>query len=89
MSKQPQNSGPLYAVYAEDTDRRHLLGFATGERIDIEAFFDDRKIYGLVLDVVQPVHVHEGFAAQRALLLAEKAELEARLESLNRKLKGE
>lgn len=84
MPSQPET---IYAVYANSTDRRYLLGFATGEIKDIEAFFDDQKAYGLNLERVKAQHIPPGFADKRAALLQQKAAHEAEVRKIDSQLK--
>ncbi len=77
----------IYAVYAQHEDRNHLLDFAIGDKKDIEAYFDDRAAYGLVLEPVNPLIIEEGYAEKRDAILEEKKKLEERLKILDLRLK--
>lgn len=77
----------IYAVYATDNDRNRLLDFAIGAKEDIEAYFDDRKSYGLVLEPVNPLIIEAGYLVKRDAILKEKKQLEERLSVLNLRLK--
>ena len=76
----------IYAVYADHAYSRTLLGYATGNVEDIEAFFDSRKAYALVLVEVVSRHIPPGYAAKHNNLMARKQDLESELEQLNKEL---
>jgi hypothetical protein len=84
MPNQPEQ---LYAVYSNHTNGRSLLGIATGAEIDIEAFFDDRKAYGLSIEPIQVQHIPAGYAIKRDELLQKRARLEEELADLNKQIK--
>lgn len=77
----------LYIVFATHTDRDIFVGFATGEVEDIEAYFDDRKAYGLRIEEAKPIKVEAGYAKRKNELAMKKAFLEAELRTLNNKMK--
>jgi len=76
----------IYQVEAEGLDRNQLLGFATGAKSDIEAYFDDRKDYGLVLSLVVPKHIPAGYATQKQDLLEQKEDLQRQMLALERNI---
>ena len=80
-------SKTIYAVYANVPDRRYLLGFAIGQVDDICAYYDDKKAYGLDLEKVDPLVIPAGFAVKRKGLLAQRDQLQAQLDKLNKELK--
>lgn len=75
------------AVYAAHVSREVLLGYATGDMVDIEAFYDDQKGYGLTFKEVKVQHIPTGFAKKCAALNELKAEHEKEIERINRDLK--
>lgn len=75
------------AVYASYVDRRYLLGYAVGRRRDIEAYFDDRKVYGLEFVNVIAIHIPPGYAEKKEGLMGQKAQLEKELRELEDKIK--
>lgn len=77
----------IYAVYATDTDRNYLLGYCTGDRKDIETVFEDRKGYGLELEVVKVVDISPTFAADIRAVKLQKSQAEAAIKNANEKLR--
>lgn len=77
----------IYAVYAEHTDRRQFLGLAVGEVRDIEAFFSEKKAYGLTLERADIQYIPQGFATRKAALMGKKRELQQQLIELEAELK--
>ncbi len=56
----------VYAVYAKNIDRNIFLGYCTSEsKEDIEAYYDDKKCYGLMIEQVRPVKIPAGFATKK------------------------
>lgn len=84
---EPRQRETIYAVYAKHTDQNYLLGHAIGEVEDIEAYFDDRKAYGLVLEQVDPVSLRSGYAEKRAELLRQRDELERAMNQIDAELR--
>ena len=80
---------PVVAVYATQPERQQLLGFAAGDLQDIQAFFDDRKAYGLEIRRLQYIRVPTGFAQRKKELERRKTELLQELEEIKSELKGE
>jgi hypothetical protein len=76
----------IYAVYATDTDRDRLLGYATGNTVDIEAYFDSRKGYGLEINPITICHVPPGYSSQHRELIAKRADLERQINELNKQI---
>jgi hypothetical protein len=76
----------IYQVEAKGANRNTLLGYATGEKADIEAYFDARKAYGLILSLVVPKHIPAGYAAKRLSLQAQKEELQRQMLELDRQI---
>lgn len=74
------------AVYGTDPDRHYLLGYAYGDSRDIQAYFDDRKGYGLEFETVNPVYVQEGYADEKTQILVEMEDLQRRLDELKSQL---
>ena len=56
--------------------KNRLLGYATGTIEDIEAYFNDRMGYGLVITPLTPVDIPVGFAVKQKALLIRKEQLE-------------
>lgn len=75
---------PIYAVYSVHEDRNILLDFACGNKEDIEAYFDERKAYGLEFVLVDPIVIEPGFSSKKSHLLRKKKELENQLKALSR-----
>ena len=65
-----------YQVEATGLDRNTLLGFATGDRADIEAYFEEHKAYGLILSLIVPKHIPAGYADSKEDLMKQKEELQ-------------
>ena len=76
----------IYAVFATQPDRLHLLGYATGDPVDIRAYYDDRKAYGLELKRVKTLEIPKGYAAEKETLVAKKKDLESQISQINDKI---
>jgi len=79
-------SPPLYAVYANQLDREQFLGVATGVVKDIEAYYDQKKSYGLRVEPLKIVEIPEGYAGKYEKLIKERVVLEERLKQLNKEI---
>ena len=80
----------IYKVTTEgDVEGRtiKILGYATGKRGDIEAYYQDKKCYAIHLDPITVENITIESANQRAADFKKKKELEHQLEELNKKLK--
>lgn len=77
----------IYAVYAEQLEENRLLGYACGDKQDIEAYFFDSRGYGLTFKPVNPVHVPINFAETRAALVKAKKKLEDEVRAIDTKLR--
>jgi hypothetical protein len=77
----------VWTVFSHDERQRMFLGYATGEKADIEAFFDNRKAYSLELEHVEIQHIPAGFADKRAALLQQREKHEAEVARINAELK--
>lgn len=77
----------IYAVYANHEDRRLFLGLAVGNVQDIQAFYDERKAYGLDLERANIQYIPQGFASRKAALMGKKRELQQQLIELEAELK--
>lgn len=73
----------IWAVYAHDVDKRRLLGHAIGKPKDIDAYFDERKSYGLEKEEVRPIRIPDGYADNKQRLIREKQRLENELKQIN------
>ncbi len=80
-------SDTIYAVYATDTDRDCLLGYAIGDKEDINAYYQDRQGYGLRLETVNPIRITPGYAETINDLKTKKARLEAEIDAINKIIK--
>jgi hypothetical protein len=81
-------SVPIFQVTAEHLDGPpRLLGHATGQKADIEAFYADQKGYGLALKQVQVQNIPPGFAQKRATLLQQKEQYQKEIDRINAQLK--
>ena len=76
----------IKAVFARHTDRNQLLGYAIGPDADIEAYFSDRKAYGLDIEVIKPVRIADGYGTYRAVLEEERNSLQNQIDELNRQI---
>ncbi|MFT4304419.1 MAG: hypothetical protein ACMXYG_07670 [Candidatus Woesearchaeota archaeon] len=79
----------IYKVTTEaDCEGRSMetLGYATGDKVDIENYYEDRKSYNLRLTKIEVIHITPSMIPERAKLKIEKKDLEARLKELDRLL---
>ena len=76
----------IYQVEAMHVDRNQLLGYATGEKRDIEAYFESRKAYGLVLSLVVPKHIPAGYAGMMARMAKQREELQRQMLELDQEI---
>jgi hypothetical protein len=78
---------PIYAVYATDTDRDHLLGYCTGNKRDIEIVFEDKKGYGLRFEAIKVVDISPTLSADILAVKLQKSQAEADIRNANEKLR--
>ena len=78
----------LYAVYGTDVDRNYLLGFADGKQEDVEAYYNARKGYGLVLDPIEFTVIPVGYKAKKETLDKEIKKYEAMIKQLTKQIVG-
>jgi hypothetical protein len=77
----------IWAVRSIGESHSPIVGYAVGEKADIEAFFADRKGYGLELERVAVQHIPAGFASKRESLLRQKEAHEKEVARINAQLK--
>ena len=77
----------IYAVFATNTHDRSFLGLAVGEMKDIQAFYHERRAYGLEIERTDIQYIPPGFATRKAALLGKKRELQQKLIELEAELK--
>lgn len=78
-------SEQVYAVYAKHVDRNILLGFCISDTYDdIEAYYEEKKAYGLEIEPVHPVRIPAKFAIRKKELVKRRLELEKQLKELER-----
>jgi predicted methyltransferase len=80
----------IYKVTTEgDCEGRStsVLGYCTGIESDIEKFYADRKNYSLSIEKIDVIHITPSSSADRIALLAEKKELERKLNTINEMIK--
>jgi hypothetical protein len=88
--KSDYDGGMVYMVTTEgDVEGRstRTIGYARGRPEDIEMYFDDAKCYNIRLKGIDIIDVTEDNIGERKEMLTEKADLEARLKELERKLR--
>jgi hypothetical protein len=78
----------LFLVWANDSDRRRFLGLCTGHSNDIEAYYEDKKGYGLDIESVVPTVITAGYGKRKKELIVQKQELERQLKELDNRIKG-
>jgi len=80
-------SGAVYQVFAKHDDRDRELGFARAETLaDLEAFFDDRKGYGLVVKPIKSVTVPCGLADRKRSLKDKMVALDHEMNLIRREI---
>jgi len=78
----------IHAVYGTNVDREYFLGLAIGERCDIEAYFEARQGYGLAIEVVTPVTIPTGYAAESTRLKLKRADVQGQLDKLDAQIEN-
>lgn len=78
----------IYAIYGTNMGDKYPLGHATGDRQDIEVYFEYRKGCALVIETVVPVAVPKGYAKEQNRLKAKRAVLQNQLAQLNTQIEG-
>lgn len=87
--EKPFVPGELYQVFSSGTERITELGFARAEKLaDIEAFFDERKGYGLVVKPIREVTVPCGLAERKKELRKKLSEMDLEMSRIRRELQG-
>jgi len=76
----------IYRVEAKGLDYNSFLGYATGAKADIEAYYQSRQGYGLLLIPVVTKAVPAGYSARKAALMAQKEELQRQMDELERQI---
>ena len=78
----------IYAVYATELHATRLLGYATGDMRDIQAYFDDKKAYGLEIECVtdKVTNIPAGYWEKKAYYLKKKAYHQAALRGIDKEL---
>ena len=77
----------IYAIYAKHLDRNQLLGYCYSESWeDIEAYYEDKKAYGIEVEAVRPVRIPKGYADRKALLVKERESLQKQIAELDRRI---
>ena len=77
----------IYAVFASHLERNVLLGYCYAQFLsDIEAYYEDRKAYGIAVEQVNPIQIPHGYATRKAALVAERDELNRKLKDLDREI---
>lgn len=78
----------IYAVFATHLDRESPLGYVINSKLeDVEAYFNERKGYGLTFREVWPMQIPRGFAKNKQELLDKKLKLEREIKILEEKIK--
>lgn len=72
----------IYRVSTNNGVHCVQLGYATGDVPDIEAYFQDKEIYGLVIAPLEIMVVPKGYAKERARLDREIQVLKDKLAKL-------
>lgn len=79
----------IYVVWAKSCSPRDtLVGYATGEKDDIAAFFADRAEYGIYLQELVVVDVGKGYAAKRKRIEKQLGDLHETTQLLENELKS-
>lgn len=79
----------VYAVFAKHLDRNKLLGYCYSESFDdIEAYYEDRKGYGLEVEAVHPIRIVSGYADRKKELADKRDKLQRQIDELNRQISG-
>jgi hypothetical protein len=77
----------IYIVWAKSCSPRDtLVGYATGEKDDIAAFFADRAEYGIYLQELNIVAVGAGYAAKRDRIIEQAVHLRETADKLEKEL---
>ena len=82
-------SKQIYKVTTEgDIEGRttRILGYCTGDKIDIAKFFDSLKYYSLQIEPLQVQEITPDSANHKAHLIAEKKNLTDRLKEIEKQL---
>lgn len=82
-----QQTETIYAVFARTDIHPDLLGHVTGEAKDIEAFYHERRQYGLIIEPITVNHIPKGFAESKAAVYKRKKELQKQLIEVEAQLK--
>lgn len=77
----------LYIVRGTGSNSDYFIGLATGTVEDITAYYDDKKGYGLRIDQANITNVPDGYAVKRDALIAEKRQLEKRIQTIEAMIK--
>lgn len=75
----------IYQVTTEGDEEgrsRVTVGYATGNKVDIEEFFKDRAYYKLSLEPITVINVTPELVKTKDDLKKEKSDLEARLREI-------
>lgn len=79
----------IYKVTTEgDVEGRttRTLGYVTGKRDDIFAYFDDKKAYSISIEPIKVIPILPTSVNEKKLLLQRKKELESELKRINDEL---
>ena len=87
MYKDNEKPPEIYHVQGVNVDHNYHIAYATGDIADIRKYYDDKKGYGLIIDLIKPVHILHEEVIEKENLLKEKAAIEKRLAEIQAKLK--
>lgn len=77
----------IYAIFAKHLDRNVLLGYCYSESWeDIEAYYEEKKAYGLEVEHVRPVRIPKGYAEQKSTLVKQREALQKQIDELDRQI---
>lgn len=77
----------IHAVFAKYEDRNRLLGYVIAEsEEDVQAYYEDKKAYGLEIETIEPVRIPAGFAAEKSELIRQRDALKKQLQELESRL---
>lgn len=77
----------MYAVYAKYENRDQFLGICQSySKADIEAYFHEKRGYGLTIEKIEPIIIPTGYAKKKAEILERITELQNQIKELEKEI---
>lgn len=72
----------IYRITTDDLDRERMLGYASGDKDEINRAFQDKAIYGLNIEPITVQVIDKGYTVK--MLQAEKQRLLEQIRKINK-----